>query len=95
VVADKPVRAEKSKQKNKIQELIFTEKPMDIKAIKGYLEELFSTPDAEAALKDVRKQLEDIGKNLQRATVSPQDLKGWLINSLLNRGSLLTAHPVQ
>lgn len=91
VVADKPARAEKSEQKDKIQELIFTEKPMDTKAIEGYLEELFSAPDAKAALKEVRKQLEDVGTSLRRATVSPRDLKSWLITSLLNRGSLRTA----
>jgi hypothetical protein len=83
----KPARAEKLEQKDKIQELIFTAKPMNTKAIKEYLEELFSTPDANAVLKDVRKRLEDLGDNLQRATVSPQDLKTWLISSLLNRGS--------
>jgi hypothetical protein len=88
LVADKSVRVEKLEQKDRIQELIFTEKPMDTKAIKGYLEELFSSPDAKAALKDVRKQLEDVGANLRRATVTPRDLKSWLINSLLNRGSL-------
>lgn len=87
-VVDKPVRAEKLEQKDRIQELIFAEKPMDTKAIEGYLEELFSTPDAKAALKGVRKQLGDIGTNLRRATVSPRDLKGWLIGSLLNRGPL-------
>lgn len=88
VVVDKPVRAEKLEQKDRIQELIFVEKPMNTKAIEGYLQELFSTPDAKAALKDVRKQLEDVGTALRRATVSPRDLKSWLINSLLNRGSL-------
>jgi hypothetical protein len=87
VTADKPARAEKLEQKDRIQELIFTAKPMNTKAIEEYLEELFSTPDAGAVLKDVRKRLKDLGDNLQHATVSPQDLKNWLISSLLNRGS--------
>ena len=88
VSADKPARAEKLEQKDRIQELIFTEKPIDTKAIEEYLEELFSAPDAKAALKDVRQKLEDLGKTLRSATVSSHDLKSWLISSLLNRGSL-------
>lgn len=88
VAADKPARAEKLEQKDKIQELIFTEKAMNTKAIEAYLEELFGTPDAKAALKDVRKRLENIGNDLRRATVSTRDLKSWVISSLLNRGSL-------
>lgn len=87
VVPEKPARAEKLEQKDKIQELIFTEKPMDTKAIEAYLEDLFSAPDAKAALKEVRKKLGDVGKNLRLAAVGPRDLKSWLINSLLNRGS--------
>lgn len=88
VVIDKPARAEKLEQKDRIQELIFTEKPMVTTAIEEYLEELFSTPDAKAALKEVRRQLENVGTSLQRAQVSPRDLESWLISSLLNRGSL-------
>lgn len=88
--ADKPARAEKLEQKDKIQELIFTEKPMDTEAIETYLKELFSTPDATATLNGVRKQLEELGNTLRRATVSPHDLKSWLISSLLNRGSSRT-----
>ena len=88
VDTDKPVRAEKLEQKDKIQELIFAEKPIDTKAIEKYLEELFSSPDAKAALKEVRKCLEDLGDTMRRATVSPRDLKNWLISSLLNRGGL-------
>ena len=90
VSADKPARAEKLEQKDKIQELIFTEKPIDTKAIEEYLEELFSAPDAKAALKDLRQKLEDLGKTLRSATVSSHDLKSWLISSLLNRGTLRT-----
>jgi hypothetical protein len=85
---NKPARAEKVEQKDKIQELIFAEKPMNTKAIEEYLEELFSAPDAKAALKGVRKNLEDLGKTLRSARVSPRDLKSWLISSLLNRGLL-------
>ena len=87
VASDKPLRAEELEQKDKIQELIFTEKSMNTKAIEDYLEELFSTPDAKAALTKVRKHLENVGNNVRSATVSPPDLKNWLINSLLNRGS--------
>jgi hypothetical protein len=88
--ADKPARAEKLEQKDRIQELIFTEKPMDTKAIEEYLEGLFSTPDAKAALKEVREQLKSVGDNIRRAAVTPRDLTTWLISSLLNRGSLCT-----
>ena len=88
IATDRPVRAEKLEQKDKIQELIFTEKPMDTKAIEEYLEELFGSPDAKAALKEVRKNLEGVGDTMRRATVTPQDLKKWVISSLLNRGSL-------
>ena len=88
VATGKPARAEKLEQKDKIQELIFAEKPMDTKAIEEYLEELFGSPDAKAALKAVRKHLEDVGDTMRRATVTPQDLKGWVISSLLNRGLL-------
>lgn len=88
VDTDKPVRAEKLEQKDKIQELIFAEKSMNTKAIEEYLEELFSSPDAKAALKAVRKHLEDVGNTMRRATVTPRDLKSWVISSLLNRGSL-------
>ena len=88
VAMDKPVRAEKLEQKDKIQELIFTEKSTDTKAIEEYLEELFGSPDARAALKAVREHLEDVGDTVRRATVTPRDLKSWLISSLLNRGSL-------
>ena len=87
-VADKPARAEKSEQKDRIQELIFAEKRMDTEALVEYLEELFGTPDAKAALNEVRKQLGFVGTNLRRDAISPRDLKTWLINSLLNRGSL-------
>jgi len=87
---DKPVRAEKLEQKDKIQELIFTEKSINTKAIEQYLEELFSTPGAKAALADVRKHLENVGNSLRHANVSPRDLKSWLISSLLNRGSFQT-----
>ena len=80
-------RAEKLEQKDKIQELIFAEKSMNTKAIEEYLEELFSTPDAKAALMKVRKHVEDVGKSVRCTTVSSLDLKKWLINSLLNRGS--------
>ena len=85
--ADKPARTEKLEQKDKIKELIFTEKPMDTSAIEEYLEELFNTPDAEAALAEVRKQTESVGDSIRHATVSLRDLKTWLIHSLLNRGS--------
>lgn len=88
VVTDKPARVEKLEQKDKIQELIFAEKSMDTKAIEEYLEELFGDPDAKAALKAVRKNLEDLGDTMRRATVTPRDLKSWVISSLLNRGSL-------
>jgi hypothetical protein len=87
VATDKPVRAEKLEQKDKIQELIFAEKPMDTKAIEEYFEELFSSPDAKAALKAIRKALEGVGDAIRRATVTPRDLKSWVISSLLNRGS--------
>lgn len=95
VVVEKPMRAEKLEQKDRIQELIFAEKPMNTKAIEGYLEELFSAPDAKAALKEVRKQLGDLGTSLRRAKVSTLDLKTWLISSLLNRGSSRKAPLVQ
>ena len=85
---DKPARAEKLEQKDKIQELIFAEKPMNTKAIEEYLEELFSGPDANAVLKEVRESLKNVGDTLRRATVYPRDLKRWLISSLLNRGWL-------
>ena len=88
LTADKPARAEKLEQKDRIRDLIFTEKPMDTKAIEGYLEDLFSSPGAKTALKKAREQLEDIGKNLQQATVTPRELKSWVISSLLNRGPL-------
>ena len=91
VVTDKPARVEKLEQKDKIQELIFAEKSMDTKAIEEYLEELFSNPDAKAALKAVRKNLENLGDTMRRATVTPRDLKSWVISSLLNRGSLWAA----
>ena len=90
---DKPVRAEKLEQKDRIQELIFAEKPMNTKAIEEYLEELFSTPDAKAGLKEVRKHLEGVGHSIQHSTVTPRDLKSWVISSLLNRGSLRTTFP--
>jgi hypothetical protein len=86
VTSDRPLRTEKLEQKDKIQELIFAEKLMNTKAIEEYLEELFSTPDAKAALTRVRRQLENVGNSLRCAIVSPLDLKNWLINSLLNRG---------
>jgi hypothetical protein len=85
--SDKPLRAEKLEQKDKIQELIFTEKSMNTKAIEEYLEELFDTPDAKAALTEVRERVGDVGDSLRSATVSARDLKNWLINSLLNRGT--------
>lgn len=84
---DKPVRTEKLEQKDRIQELIFAEKPTDTTAIEEYLEELFSAPDAKAALTGVRKQLENVGNSIRHSNVSPRDLKTWLISSLLNRGS--------
>ena len=87
VSSDKPLRAEKLEQKDKIQELIFTEKLMNTKAIEEYFEELFSTPDAKAALTKVRQDLENLGNSVRSATVFAEDLKNWLINSLLNRGS--------
>jgi len=87
VSPDKHSRTEKLEQKDKIQELIFAEKVMNTKAIEDYLEELFSTPDAKAALTKVRKHLEDVGDSVRSATVYSRDLKNWLINSLLNRGS--------
>jgi len=90
VATDKPVRTEKLEQKDRIQELIFTEKSTDTKAIEEYLEGLFSTPDAKAALTGVRKQLENLGNSVRQSTVSPRDLKTWLISSLLNRGWLYT-----
>jgi len=89
VTTDKPVRAEKLEQKDKIQELIFAEKSINTKAIKQYPEELFSTPGTKAALGDVRNRLENVGNSLQHANVS-RDLKSWLISSLLNRGSFWT-----
>ena len=88
VTTDKPVRAEKLEQKDRIQELIFAEKSMDTEAIEKYLEELFSSPDAKAALAEVREQLEGTGDVIRKATVTTRDLKNWLISSLLNRGSL-------
>ena len=90
----KPARTEKLEQKDRIQELIFTEKPTDTKAIEEYLEGLFSTPDAKAALLGVRKQLESLGHSIRQSSVSPKDLKTWLISSLLNRGSLWAAPPL-
>lgn len=83
----KPARAEKLEQKDKIQELIFANKPMDTKAIEDYLEELFGAPDAKAALTGIRKQVESTGNSIRLSTVTPHDLKSWLISSLLNRGS--------
>jgi hypothetical protein len=83
---NKPLRAEKLEQKDKIQELIFAEKLVNTKAIEEYLEDLFSTPDAKAALTEVRRYLEIVGSSLRSATISPRELKNWLINSLLNRG---------
>jgi len=87
VSSGKSLRAEKLEQKGQIQELIFSEKVTNTKAIEEYLEELFSTADAKAALTGVRKHLEDVGNSVRHATVSSRDLKNWLINSLLNRGS--------
>lgn len=86
VATGKPARAEKLEQKDRIQELIFAEKPMNTKAIEDYLEELFSGPDANTALKVVRKDLEEVGNAIRRSTVTPRDLKSWLISSLINRG---------
>ena len=86
VATDKPVRAEKLEQKDRIQELIFAEKPMDTMAIEEYLEELFSAPDAKAALEKVREKLERTGEAIRKPTVTPWELKKWLIGSLLNRG---------
>ena len=85
---DKPARAEKLEQKDRTQELIFTEKPVDTKAIGEYLEELFSSPNAKAALAEVRGQLERAGNEIRQSSVTPRDLKSWLVGSLLNRGSL-------
>ena len=90
---DRPVRAEKLEQKDRIKELIFAGKPTDTKAIEEYLEGLFSAPDPKVALAAVRKRLESIGGSIRKASVSPRDLKTWLISSLLNRGSLWTTSP--
>jgi len=93
VTTGRPVRTEKLEQKDRIQELIFTEKPTDTKAIEEYLEGLFSTPDAKDALARVRKRLESLGNSLRQSSVSPRDLKTWLISSLPDRGSLCIVFP--
>ncbi|KDQ56321.1 hypothetical protein JAAARDRAFT_179811 [Jaapia argillacea MUCL 33604] len=81
------VRAEKLEQKAKIQELIFEPKVMDTKAIEEYLESLFSGDEASAALKSVRKTLNDFGSSLRHEKVDSDDLD-WLIKSLLSRDLL-------
>jgi hypothetical protein len=74
-------------QRQRISELIFEAKPTDISAITAYLENLFSEPEAAAALTVLRNTISNFGDKLRKDTVGSKDMKA-LINSLLSRDLL-------
>lgn len=75
-------------QQGKIQELIFTSKPISRSAINSYLGDLYaSSPEAEAALEKLRKDILDAGNSIRVDTLDASDMRN-LIKSLLARDLL-------
>lgn len=85
--SSEPMRQEKAEQQDRIQELIFTPKHVDTRAIEEYLDELFSSPDASAVLENLRRTLKTHGETLLRQSVDVDEMEK-LIKSLLARDLL-------
>ncbi|KAF9022947.1 hypothetical protein BDZ89DRAFT_1018497 [Hymenopellis radicata] len=83
----KGMRKERSVQQDRIQELIFEAKHMDVIAIEEYLEDLFSEPDALIELTKLRTRLDRFGTGLLRQQVYTHEMDA-LIKSLLSRDLL-------
>ncbi|KIK58068.1 hypothetical protein GYMLUDRAFT_202910 [Collybiopsis luxurians FD-317 M1] len=83
-------RSEHDEQRDRIQELIFTPKHIDVDALTSYLHELFhSTPEATAALGILRARIRDFGESLFSEPIDESSM-GPLIRSLLSRDLLST-----
>ena len=75
-------------QQEKIQELVFTSKPMSRSAITSYLGDLYaSSPEAETALEKLRKEILDAGNSIRVDTLDASEMRV-LIKSLLARDLL-------
>jgi hypothetical protein len=84
----KSVRAELLEQKAMIQNVIFKEQPVDKVPVEEYLSLLFGDTEAEAALNSLRGRIGSFGRGLKTTKVDSDDLKSWLITSLLSRDIL-------
>jgi hypothetical protein len=80
-------KIERFVQQQRISDLIFEAKPTDTSAITAYLEDLFSEPEAAAALTGLRSTVSFFGDKLRKDTVYYGDMVA-LINSLLARDLL-------
>jgi len=75
-------------QQERIQDLIFSSKPMSRSAITSYLDDLFAgSAEAEAALKKLRGNIRDAGNSIRVNTLDASEMRN-LIKSLLARDLL-------
>jgi hypothetical protein len=74
-------------QQHRISDLIFEAKHTDAAAITAYLQDLFSEPEAAAALATLRKTINTFGDKLWKETVGVDEMEAF-IGSLLSRDLL-------
>jgi len=68
-------RKELHEQKEKFTSIVFDDYPVDVNALEAYLQDLFSSEEAEKVLENLRKDMRYFGQTFQRSTITTTQVK--------------------